>query len=722
MCRILILGSGSEATLNKDYQALVKRKKAEPRSSPAVLLIHNDTKILFDCGPDIKEQLKEARARPDLLFVTHAHPDHIDGIDDIPENTRKYLKEGAEFDHCKVIAFPIIHSVIAPAVGYKFFSDHLRIIYCPDFLRIEEEERVLPNTDLAILDGSSLKRDIVRGPQKNIGHQSMINSIAMCRRYGIKNIIFIHIGTHGKNHEWLEKYIANQAKEGETFIVAKDGMEFELTARGLATLKESNYGWTWTCEVSPEIQTKSVEGIETEIPWLASSETGTASPTTNTFPSPTGDLGRGGGDCTTFIHETTTSIPAPITEIESEETTSAGLYLKSPHGRRIADKQKTLIVKTVKFTKHIRVPIYILSVEDENEPGEAMVWAKVVLSEPQAISVDEFWKRKNEHTISREEFDDWGWKGKPLYAYYFQLLEVYKPPLKAKYPAGVQNWIEDVQFIGKAPKELKAELRETIYLDIQNKYERWKELNADHRYIHIWYARGRKTIRTDGGEEDIIRAHAMVVDALRSIFFPMEPQKGENKNAELDRLSRKYEKTNPPESDEERKEWDQKRRELFEKGKLKRRPISADIEEARLPEDFIRSIEPAMLEEMEDDALYELHSDLHSSYDPDEMIPEFLLNAHIFVVEEMRARDLEIPEFGDELDQETERLIAPTLAEDLAEVVSKLVPFVVTEAALCITGSHAYGLKKEPRDSESEGRDHFRRGCSRDSSGSMSQA
>jgi len=63
MCRILILGSGSEATLNKDYQALVKRKKAEPRSSPAVLLIHNDTKILFDCGPDIKEQLRTSVIR-----------------------------------------------------------------------------------------------------------------------------------------------------------------------------------------------------------------------------------------------------------------------------------------------------------------------------------------------------------------------------------------------------------------------------------------------------------------------------------------------------------------------------------------------------------------------------------------------------------------------------------------------------------------------------------
>ena len=42
------------------------------------------TKILVDCGPDIKDQIVEFGAcNFDALFITHEHADHVHGIDDL---------------------------------------------------------------------------------------------------------------------------------------------------------------------------------------------------------------------------------------------------------------------------------------------------------------------------------------------------------------------------------------------------------------------------------------------------------------------------------------------------------------------------------------------------------------------------------------------------------------------------------------------------------------
>jgi len=228
MCKFWILGSGSEATISPKY------KGKERRSSPALLLEHDETRILFDAGPDIAKQLKKV-PNPDVVFITHAHPDHIDGIDDLGAQVKRYLKEPGEINHLSVVPLEVEHSKIAPAVGFIIYTDHLKLLYFPDFLRIPNE-RPLRNADLAFFDTASLKKDIARGPEKNIGHQSALNSIRMAKRLGIKNIIFTHIGTIGGNHDWLQgelqKLAENEGYEGKV-VLARDTMHGEITSAGL---------------------------------------------------------------------------------------------------------------------------------------------------------------------------------------------------------------------------------------------------------------------------------------------------------------------------------------------------------------------------------------------------------------------------------------------------------------------------------------------------------
>ena len=60
---------------------------ADPRDArlrTSALLELDDRRILLDCGPDLRQQsLREGIAELDQVWLTHAHADHTNGIDDL---------------------------------------------------------------------------------------------------------------------------------------------------------------------------------------------------------------------------------------------------------------------------------------------------------------------------------------------------------------------------------------------------------------------------------------------------------------------------------------------------------------------------------------------------------------------------------------------------------------------------------------------------------------
>ncbi|MCB1536390.1 MAG: MBL fold metallo-hydrolase [Rhodoblastus sp.] len=86
-----ILGCGSSAGVPRVAQGWGACDPSNPRNRRrrcALLLsregVAGSTEIVVDLGPDIREQLLDARVMHiDAILLTHAHADHIHGIDDV---------------------------------------------------------------------------------------------------------------------------------------------------------------------------------------------------------------------------------------------------------------------------------------------------------------------------------------------------------------------------------------------------------------------------------------------------------------------------------------------------------------------------------------------------------------------------------------------------------------------------------------------------------------
>lgn len=113
--------------------------------------------------------------------------------------------------------------------------------------------------------------------------------------------------------------------------------------------------------------------------------------------------------------------------------------------------------------------------------------------------------------------------------------------------------------------------QEEIDEDLNNPKQRWRQLQADLRYLgNAGYP--RLSAGKEWGEwilEDIFRYFAKIVDALRNIYFPVMPPKiGDEKFSssywKCYLEAQKYMQTKPPKTNEV-KLWDKKREEVLQK-------------------------------------------------------------------------------------------------------------------------------------------------------------
>src|SRR6266508_231409 len=228
----------------------IEARTRRHRLHTSLMVSYRGADVMIDCGLDWLGKFE--RLRPGAIVLTHAHPDHAWGLKNgapcpvhAPQKTwqtlerceiedRHLIKERTPTKICGIMfeAFPVEHSILAPAVGYRVSAGRARIFYAPDLVFIHERAEALKNVQIYIGDGATIKRSFVRRRGKAlIGHSPVRTQLTWCQKEGVPRAIITHCGSeivNGDEREIAAKLRVIAKERGVEVRIAYDGMKVKL--------------------------------------------------------------------------------------------------------------------------------------------------------------------------------------------------------------------------------------------------------------------------------------------------------------------------------------------------------------------------------------------------------------------------------------------------------------------------------------------------------------
>lgn len=223
------------------------------RMHTSTMIEQRGGRVMIDCGESWLGRLDELN--PDAVVITHPHPDHAFGLKKgspcpvyaiaeawekiegfpIEKRQRRELRprKRAHIAGIRFEPFSVVHSVRAPAVGYRITAGGVKVFYVPDVVSIHDRSAALRGIDAYIGDGAAITRNMVRREKASgqlIGHAPIRTQLGWCRDEGVPRMIVTHCGSDIVGDErWATVKLRALAREhGVEIVVAHDGMELVL--------------------------------------------------------------------------------------------------------------------------------------------------------------------------------------------------------------------------------------------------------------------------------------------------------------------------------------------------------------------------------------------------------------------------------------------------------------------------------------------------------------
>jgi phosphoribosyl 1,2-cyclic phosphate phosphodiesterase len=220
---LTFLGTGTSMgvpTLGCGCDVCTSTNPHDRRLRPSVLLRWQsggrERVVVIDTGPDFREQaLRNGLTRLDAVFYTHAHADHILGLDDLRPLSFTAFKEGGplaertEVHGVEFVRVPLIHGQMK-VTGFRFGH----AAYLTDVSEIPEDSfALLEGLDHLVL--SALRH------QPHPTHATVEQALSWARRIGAKQTWFTHIA-HELGHDVTNRALPDGVKlayDGQTLQV-----------------------------------------------------------------------------------------------------------------------------------------------------------------------------------------------------------------------------------------------------------------------------------------------------------------------------------------------------------------------------------------------------------------------------------------------------------------------------------------------------------------------
>ena len=258
--RLTFLGTGTSCgvpTIGCECRVCQSTNPKDKRLRCSALVETKATRLLIDCGPDFRQQIMpHPFRRIDGILITHAHYDHMGGMDDIrpfcqfgeinvyadtiaregllqllPYCFAEHRYPGVpaiglhEIRHHEaftigdldILPFQVMHGKL-PISGYRISPTgvvHPTLVYITDMKTIDEGEMpFLSDADCLIVNALR--------PQPHHSHQTLDDAVAFAHRVKASRTFFIHsshdIGLHDEVNASLPAGM-EMAYDGQTISI-----------------------------------------------------------------------------------------------------------------------------------------------------------------------------------------------------------------------------------------------------------------------------------------------------------------------------------------------------------------------------------------------------------------------------------------------------------------------------------------------------------------------